>query len=116
MDVDQTNVDDPNAAVLLNEEGLCTYGKLPEAAIGELAPEQIREINSRLAKVTGTMDDLRETASEALGEFGFGPVQWPLPESDIEKIRGGEVPEGLFLTHPSYSVRSSEITNETSND
>jgi len=113
MNAKQTTVDDPNAAVLLNDDGLCTYGKLPEEAVGEITEEEIREVNRRLTKQPGSMDDLREAASEILGDLGYGSVQWPIPEADMQRIQNGEVPEGLLLTHLTYSTRFSGIENGT---
>lgn len=111
MNVQQTDTDDPNAAVLLDEEGLCAYGKLPEDAIGQITDEEVRDLNEELTKVSGTMDDFRKAASETLQEFGYSEVQWPLPEEDMEKIRDGQRPKGLFLTHLTYSTRSTGIQN-----
>jgi len=104
MNIEQTDTSDPNAAVLLDEEGLCAYGKLPSGAIGEITREEMQEVNGHLSGSGGTMNDLREAASEKLRELGYGPVQWPLPEEDMKTIRKGGSVEGLFLTHLTYST------------
>lgn len=113
MNVNQTTTDDPNAAVLLDEDGLCSYGKLPEEAVGELSNEEVREMNRRITESPGSMQDLRETASDILQDLGYGPVQWPLPEEDMQRIREGDIPGGLLLTHLEYSIRPSGIENGT---
>lgn len=109
--VKQTSTDDPNAAVLINENGLCTYGKLPEDAVGELSKEELQKINRRLADTSGSMDDLRTAASEVLQDLGYGSVQWPLPDDDMARIKAGRAPEGLLLTHIETSARPSGIQN-----
>jgi len=114
MSVQQTTTDDPNAAVLLNDDGLCSYGKVPEEAVGEITDEEIREMNRRITDSPASMQDLRETASEILKELGYGPVQWPIPEEDMDRIREGDIPGGLLLTHLEYSIRPSGIENGTS--
>jgi len=116
MDIQQTDTGDPNAAVLLNEGGLCAYGKLPSGAIGELTQEEVSELNSHLAGTPGSMDDLREAASEKLQEFGYDSIRWPLPEEDMEEIRNGKTPKGLFLTHLTYSTESTGIENGTTDE
>jgi hypothetical protein len=116
MDIEQTDTSDPNAAVLLNEDGLCAYGKLPPGAIGEITQEEISEVNSHLAGAGGSMDDLREAASGKLQELGYGPIQWPLPDEDMNEIRDGKTPEGLFLTHLTYSAESTGIQNGTTDE
>ena len=116
MNVEQTDTDDPNAAVLFTEDGLCSYGKLPPKAIGALTQSEISELNSHLAGRGGSMDDLREAASEKLQELGHGSIRWPLPEEDMEKIRSGKTPEGLFLTHLTYAARPTAIENGTTEE
>jgi len=111
MNVHQTTTDDPNSAVLLNEDGLCSYGKIPEGAVGEITDEEIREMNRRITDSPQSMQDLRDTASEILQDLGYGPVQWPIPEEDMERIRDGDIPGGLLLTHLEYSIRPSGIEN-----
>lgn len=112
--VEHTSTDDPNAAVLLNEDGLCTYGKLPDDAIGEITTDEIEEINQETLKLEGSMQDLREVVSEVLTDQGYGPVQWPIPDKDIQRIRSGQVPEGLLLTHLTDSIRSAGVQNGSS--
>lgn len=98
MDAPRTDFDDPNGVVLLNEDGLATFGRLPSEALGALSPETEAQIVSAYSYSTESVEAMREAVSEVLEDAGFPGVRWPLSAETMEKIQEGNPPQGLLLT------------------
>jgi|APHM01.1.fsa_nt_gi hypothetical protein len=94
----QADTDDENAVVLIDEDGLSTFGALPEDARRELTEEEAEEIERRMEGENGSFAELRAAATEILSDLGYGPVQWPLPDEKMRAVQNGETPQGLLLT------------------
>ena len=104
MSLSATDTSDENAVVLINEDGLATYGRLPEDARKQMTTEEHETLEEKMQGVLGTMDDLREKATELLQEMGYGSLQWPLSDEAMQKIREGEDPPGLLLTRTNSPI------------